>query len=973
MSVCAHRYVRKGPDYRWGQGLCYTLSQSLDVLGAVEPCKGRPTNRAHEQFGFCQAGTSGAIVQEDMILGAPGPYTWKGTLFVTSIAENYLTRDKTTYLGPLQENSSPVDKYSYLGMSVTAGHFFGKDLAYAAGAPRANGTGQVVLFTKVKPTHNPLHVRLVLSGELPFSSFGYELAAADVNCDKIPDLIVGAPFLYGRDIGGAIYVYLNTEDYCLNCSEPVRITGKKDSRFGFSITSLGDIDMDGCEDIAVGAPYEGNGSVYVFLGSPKGLLVEPSQVIRAEDFPNHSGPQTLGYSLSGGLDLDRNGYPDLLIGAYEDAKAILIRSRPIIGINITAVPERNLQKIDPTHPGCAKYPNSNWTCFTFDACVTIESATRHLLSSQHVFKLKYHIEAETFTGRKFSRVWLGNNHETRPSFIHREIDVSTRHCTPESVFLKENTRDIQSPIRFKLSYNLVQEEPKIESEDGPLPPIDRYPILNKQKSAYFFEATFQKDCGDNDICESDLFVIASLHLPKGKDGAWELMLGQHKEVALNVTVVNYGESAYEAQVFVSHPETLSYIGRKADGKQFSCDPHNKTTVVCRIGNPFKKGASANVYLRFDPKGVDDSATQLEFIVLANSTSEEIGEQGPVVLQASVVKRAELSMFGSARPEQVLYGGAIKGESAMVYHDDIGSRVVHTYQVYNKGPWKASRVEIFMEWPFQVANNKPQGKWLLYLEEEPTVEAEGGGECYTTENQVNPLKLKVRPGFNETPFETPTHAGVRDASAPGQGSVGGNWDTNDDTPSELNTIQEPPKKKKNRGKRDTEMVVRPEAIVDKEGRRTNVVTMNCLLGTAKCLKFKCVVHNLHINQEATIRVKSRLWNSTLVGDYPHVGWVRIGSRAMIHIPSHLNIHQDTGDDVAQVETLAYPDLLDQQEPEPVPIWIIIFSVLLGILLLVILVIVLWKLGFFKRNRPVEDPTLLANIGKRRDQNGADYGS
>lgn len=35
---------------------------------------------------------------------------------------------------------------------------------------------------------------------------------------------------------------------------------------------------------------------------------------------------------------------------------------------------------------------------------------------------------------------------------------------------------------------------------------------------------------------------------------------------------------------------------------------------------------------------------------------------------------------AARPEQVFYGGEIKGESAMTYFDDIGTRVMHTYQV-----------------------------------------------------------------------------------------------------------------------------------------------------------------------------------------------------------------------------------------------------------------------------------------------------
>lgn len=49
-------------------------------------------------------------------------------------------------------------------------------------------------------------------------------------------------------------------------------------RFGFALTNLGDLNSDGYEDIAVGAPYEGKGAVYIYLGSAQGLIPEPSQV-----------------------------------------------------------------------------------------------------------------------------------------------------------------------------------------------------------------------------------------------------------------------------------------------------------------------------------------------------------------------------------------------------------------------------------------------------------------------------------------------------------------------------------------------------------------------------------------------------------------------------------------------------------------------------------------------------------------------
>ena len=50
-------------------------------------------------------------------------------------------------------------------------------------------------------------------------------------------------------------------------------------RFGFALANLGDINKDRYEDLAVGAPYEGNGVVYIYLGSKHGIITEPSQVL----------------------------------------------------------------------------------------------------------------------------------------------------------------------------------------------------------------------------------------------------------------------------------------------------------------------------------------------------------------------------------------------------------------------------------------------------------------------------------------------------------------------------------------------------------------------------------------------------------------------------------------------------------------------------------------------------------------------
>lgn len=158
--------------------------------------------------------------------------------------------------------------------------------------------------------------------------------------------------------------------------------------------------------------------------------------------------------------------------------------------------------------------------------------------------------------------------------------------------------------------------------------------------------------------------------------------------------------------------------------------------------------------------------------------------------------------------------------------------------------------------------------------------------------------------------------------------------------------------------------------------------DCNLNTAKCIEIRCSVSKLNKRTSTTIMLISRIWNSTLVEDYNHVDWVSIISRAQIQLADK-SIEQDITNDytqvsrnissflllfftiifVSQVETIAYPEIR-QQEDAGINILIIIGAVLAGILLLVILIVILWKLGFFKRNR-VNDPTLSGNLTRQSE--------
>lgn len=97
------------------------------------------------------------------------------------------------------------------------------------------------------------------------------------------DLIVGAPFYFNNTEGGAVYVYYNLRNCTeTDCKFDLKLTGPAESRFGFSMTALGDINRDGYTDIAIGAPYEGIGAIYIYLGSAMGLITPPSQVFNQQ-------------------------------------------------------------------------------------------------------------------------------------------------------------------------------------------------------------------------------------------------------------------------------------------------------------------------------------------------------------------------------------------------------------------------------------------------------------------------------------------------------------------------------------------------------------------------------------------------------------------------------------------------------------------------------------------------------------------
>ena len=145
----------------------------------------------------------------------------------------------------------------------------------------------------------------------------------DFDGDGFKDLVVGAPF-YGSE--GAAYIYMNTKDRGIHSqhSRKFKLTGNTpEGRFGFSMSHAGDLNNDGYDDVVIGAPYDENGKIFVYLGSKDFNPEKPDQILKASDLPVPN-IKTFGYSLGGGYDLDLNNHSDIVVGAFASDTAFVI-------------------------------------------------------------------------------------------------------------------------------------------------------------------------------------------------------------------------------------------------------------------------------------------------------------------------------------------------------------------------------------------------------------------------------------------------------------------------------------------------------------------------------------------------------------------------------------------------------------------------------------------------------------------------
>ncbi|XP_045141518.1 integrin alpha-L [Echinops telfairi] len=530
------------------------------------------------------SGISADLSRGHGVVGAVGAKDWAGG-FLDLRAD---LRDNT-FVGnePLTQEA----RAGYLGYSVTWLPSQENRSLLAVGAPRYQHVGQVLLFQEPEGRGNWSQVQKI-DGTQIGSYFGGELCGLDMDQDGQTELLlIGAPLFYGDQRGGRVFVHQRKQLGFKAVLELQGAPGYPLGRFGAAIAALSDINGDRLMDVAVGAPLEEQGALYIFNGQPGGLSPQPSQRIKGTQV--FSGIQWFGRSIHGGKDLGGDGLPDVAVGA--EGQVIVLSSRPVVDI-VTSMAYSPAEI--PVHEvECSPSSGGKKEGVNITTCFQVKSLVPQFRGPL-VVNLTYTLQLDGHRTRSRGLFPGGR------SMLNRNTALTPdQSCFSFWFHFPVCIQDLISPINVSLNFSLWEEEGIPRDRQAQGKDMRSRPILRPSPHLETKEIPFEKNCGEDKKCEADLELSFS---PARSEG---LRLTPSASLSVELTLRNRGEDAYWALLGLSFPRGLSF--RKVE----MLKPHSHVPVSCEelpqaaslptsglscnVSNPiFKAGSSVVVQVRF---------------------------------------------------------------------------------------------------------------------------------------------------------------------------------------------------------------------------------------------------------------------------------------------------------------------------------------------------------------------------------------
>ncbi|XP_016946460.3 integrin alpha-PS3 isoform X1 [Drosophila biarmipes] len=655
LLVCAPRCYN--PQERNGRmhGVCYWVPDTVSEqpsprkVHTIWPLHRRDKQLSSDKttyFYMGEVGLSAHVTDNTsrFLIGAPGIDNWRGGAILHQRKGNVRRRVMRDVGSEVYESvvleSGPWGERrdSYFGYAVSSGIFsIGNQttVLYVATAPRANrNAGEAYIFDVSGKNMRKIHV---FQGEQWGEYFGYSVVAEDVNGDGLADVVVSAPLNARGDSYdlGAIYVFINKGLFNFE-KKIIRSPAGSKGRFGTTLSRLGDINHDGYNDLAVGAPFEGNGVVFIYLGSGQGLRDDPSQRLEAPaQQPSEYGSYMFGHGLSRGSDIDRNGFNDLAIGAPNAEAVYLYRTYPVVNIHATIKSESREIKPDQDK-------------VKISACYRLATPSKAREVQQQELNIRVAID------KMLERVKFTENQNNEMSF--KEMAGPREQCRVLEVKVRYSEKDLFKPIELEIFYELANKVPNSEEFCKTCAVVDP-----AEPKSYTEMISFITGCATN-VCVPDLQL-------RSKDVVPSYTLGTTDTLRLSYEVINQGETAYLPQLNVT----------SSPGLPFAQVPGNcrvrEEVMVCNLngGRPLANGDSDSLAITFDVSQLGGDSLTIEAVVFSTGIDKNSTDNK----QTNEIVLREFT-------EIDVSGGPTDGQVVLNKHP-YSAEITNIYEVKSYGP------------------------------------------------------------------------------------------------------------------------------------------------------------------------------------------------------------------------------------------------------------------------------------------------
>ncbi|XP_056607795.1 integrin alpha-IIb [Triplophysa dalaica] len=726
-------------------GNCQLLNMQTGQVVNYSPCRELHVDavymRGYPDRRYCEAGFTADITKDGrVVLGAPGGYYFQGQIITAplpNIMSSHSTFSSIHFVSGEIITPQRRDYYDlYLGYSVAAGQFDEDSITdYVVGVPNdLHNAGSVKI---INGATNPMQIMKSLAGTQIASYFGHSVTVTDINKDGWDDILIGAPLFMERlstqkfrEVG-QVYVYLQGEGFLFSSKPNQVLTGTWSyGRFGSAIAALGDIDYDGFNDVAVGAPGAGEGGkVLIFLGRSDGLATPYAQVLESP-FQTLKDPPMFGFSIRGETDIDDNGYPDLIVGAWGVSKVATYRAQAVVRTQarLSFFPDL----LNSEDKFCQLPQSSTFvTCFIIMACIRVSG---HRIPEEIVLNTELQLDKMKQSMARRSLLLQSN----QPfALLQLSAARNSEVCTNFTAYLLPEFRDKLSPIYISFNYSLA------DSQDA---------VLHGHSVAVG-QTRIILDCGPDNICIPDLRLMA-------RASTDPILIGDENPALLIVEAENRGEGAYETELYITLPPHTHYQGVVSNREDFGhlvCSQRKQNgsvVVVCDLGNPMEAGHQLKAGLYFSMGGLEQVENHITFQMQIKSKNSQNPDSYLFQLHVNVKAAASLEMRGVSSPiDCVLPIAKWEEKDYPEDLDEVGPLVEHVYELRNMGP---SSVNVNLKLEFPVVQN---GSYLLYVFANAS---EDLLSCQTDYTNVDPRGLVKKESNNLTVAQV-HHFNKRDLS------------------------------------------------------------------------------------------------------------------------------------------------------------------------------------------------------------------